>query len=424
MGNNKDVKYAGFGIRILAFLIDGAIFGSIFYALYIGFWKENEYVFSILLLLVLWIYFSYAISKWKATIGKKVLGLEVLDLKLKPLKLKQSTQRLIFSILTYTILFAPELSIYLFGKNMMLWLISILFMFIPIVMMLKSQRKQILHDYLAKTIVININREDSIVKGENSYSLRETKKITTLGLIKGIIVVIIVGLTGYYASAILGTVFVFSKIYTDKEKNYNDSFYTVYDTNDYNDSRIIFYNRELEVTSKEFIESTEKDDIFEYDVKKDLAQGCIRYFLKEHNATDKFSYAEGFRKNARNKYANTVEKIKKYKRNERYMGMLFYYYDFNAVNHIEDELVGIWADKDVVSQTCRKKKSINDIYKMFLGKYIENRKDALVGYDRDELNAREDGEPSKSYYQKEANKTKELIKRLIIKNTDNDQGVE
>ena len=141
-----------------------------------------------------------------------------------------------------------------------------------------------------------------------------------------------------------------------------------YQTNDFNDSRIIFYQKELELYSKEFIEAEGMYDIFAMDTKKDLALGCIQYFIRRKNRDGWINESSNYRKNARNKYANTEDKIQKAKKNSDYMDRHFYTFDLNMVDDIEDEITQVWSDKN--DSICENKVPANKLYDIFIKKYI------------------------------------------------------
>ena len=110
-------------------------------------------------------------------------------------------------------------------------------------------------------------------------------------------------------------------------------------------------------------------EIFESDVKKDLALNCIQYFLKENNDTDWISTGSNFRKNARNKHTTNKDSIKSAKLNESHMGANFYVYELNDVNDIEDDIANVRAEK-MPTRTCDTNMSAEEMYAMFLPQYI------------------------------------------------------
>jgi hypothetical protein len=263
-----------------------------------------------------------------------------------------------------------------------------------------------IHDLAVKSIVVDKSEIEHIQNEERKNLLYIVRKV--LRIIGTLIFLIIAGYLLVYVG-------VFYKLAKHSNDSYNASFKQHYNVNDYNDSKIIFYNQELETNTQKFIEAKGMYDIFEADVKKDLALNCIEYFLaQEHNASDWLEMGSRFRKNARNKYANDETKIKKAKINENHMGKYFYYYDLNEVNHIEDDIADKWK-KGANTQTCQEMLPVDQMYTMFIIRYIKNREKALENYKRDYQYANSSGTPNESFYKKEIEKTSSWLKMLYEK---------
>jgi len=373
MENNLEVKYAGFWVRVLASVIDALIL-SLPIKLIDSLFGSDSWVTIILMLLIFWGYSSYCVYRWRGTAGKKILGLEVLGKDLEPVNLQRASVRFAYSLITYTILFSPKLLILLFSMAFEpLGYLAFVVVLLPILMMLFNDKKQVLHDYLAKTVVVDVeDRREDTSRGtqieEVNARNNNTKKFNIIGFIRTIGIVIVVGFGAYYLYVFSVTAFVFGSLAKTKQKSYDNSFHIKYQTSDYNNSKIIFYKKELEASSQDFIDANDMYEIFESDVKKDLALGCIQYFIKIKNRDDWIEEGSRFRKNARNKYANTEEKIKKAKNNSNYMGKNFYTFDLNMVNHIIDDITETWSDKN--ESICEQKVPIKDMYKIFVKKYI------------------------------------------------------
>jgi len=269
-----------------------------------------------------------------------------------------------------------------------------------------TQKKQMIHDLLAHSIVID-KSEMASVENDGKKGVRYVlQKVLRVG---GSLVVIVVA--GY----LLVYVSIFYTLAKHSHNAYNASFEHHYEVNDFNDSKIIFYNHELETNSQKFIEAKGMYEIFEADVKQDLAINCIEYFLaQEHNVSDWIEMGSGFRKNARNKYANNETMIENAVKNEDHMGKYFYYYDLNDVNHLEDEIANKWS-KDANTQTCQKMLPVDQMYAMFIVRYIENREEALERYKRDYQYAKPTGMLNKSFYKDEIEKTSAWIVMLYDK---------
>jgi hypothetical protein len=161
---------------------------------------------------------------------------------------------------------------------------------------------------------------------------------------------------------------VFYKLGKNSSDRYDASFSTQYHPKDYNNSKILFYKKELEMSTQAFIDADEMYDIFKADVKKDIALGCIRYFIKREGSDNWLDEGATHRVSARNKYANTEDKIKKTKKNSDYMGKHFYTFDLNMVNHIEDDITKMWSDKN--ESMCEDVLSGDELYEIFITKYI------------------------------------------------------
>jgi len=357
MGNKIEVKYAGFFTRLLATLVDIAavsfvinVVGSVI--------TLNAFV----VLAIWWLYVSIMIIKWRATIGGKLFGIEVLKSDdLEPLNFKWASIRFFVSIAPFFL--------YLYLRGMqhimdmppsptMSQLPQLIFMLLPMIMFF-TKKKQMIHDFLVHSVVIDVNAQMHTAEAKQNKSVHMGQKI-----LRAVGTLAFLAVFGY----LLIYVSVFYKLGKSSSDRYNASFSTQYKINDYNDSKIIFYNKELEKYSEEFINAEGMYDIFEADVKKDLALGCIKYFVRQKNRDSWIDEGSKYRKNARNKYANTEDKIKKAKKNSNYMGKHFYTFDLNMVNHIQDDITETWSDKN--ESICENKLSSNKLYEIFITKYI------------------------------------------------------
>ena len=139
--------YAGFWIRVAAYLVDTILLSLVFLPL--GFvlgvvialtssGEENEPAVAFVSLLIRlisvisgWLYFAWLeSSSWQATVGKKVCGLRVTDLNGHQITFGKATGRY-------------------FAK-----IISAIILFIGFIMIAFSDTKQGLHDQLAGTLVL------------------------------------------------------------------------------------------------------------------------------------------------------------------------------------------------------------------------------------------------------------------------------
>jgi len=402
---SKKIIYAGFFTRLLATLIDIFIISII--SSIIAFAINIK---SILILIVIWwIYNTIMLIKWKTTIGGKLFGIEVLNKEGRTLSFKSASYRFILSItpfLLYLMLRGMQHDMELAPSPTIQQLPQLLFFFPPLLMFF-TQKKQMIHDLLIRSVVVDRSETQHTHNEENKSILYIGRKI--LRIIGTIIFLILAGYLLVYVS-------VFFTLAKQSNDAYNDSFKQHYIINNYNDSKIIFYNQELERTAKKFIEAKGMYEIFEADVKNDLALNCIEYFLaREHNVSDWIEMGSGFRKNARNRYANTEAMILKAKKNEDHMGKYFYYYDANDVNQIIDNVADIWK-KDANTETCQKMLPIDQMYTLFISKYIKNREESLKNDKHDYKYAKPSGIPNKSFYKKEIEETSQWLEMLYEKN--------
>ncbi len=137
MAKNQKVQYAGFWVRLGAYLIDAFVLLFIIRLLFMMQGTEPPEIFPYkipaqgIVVVIMWLYFSlqYA-SSAQATIGMRMVGIKVVDLEYRRLSLARATGRHFAHYLSAFILFAG------------FFLIAF------------TQRKQGLHDYLASTYVI------------------------------------------------------------------------------------------------------------------------------------------------------------------------------------------------------------------------------------------------------------------------------
>ncbi len=334
-----NIKYAGFFARVVASLIDGAIFVLLLKILTLYVDEGNP--FLLLAMVVLWVFYTalFLSSPWSATVGKKILGIKVLSVDGKRLSFKHALLR----------------SFYALFSNLFI---------LPVLIMFFTSKRQALQDLLAKCIVVDIWTEDSTEDRErHTYSNKKNifrKIIIAVGMIA---IFIPTAYMVFYMS-------VMYTLYSSKETAYNNSFHQTAKTNDYNDSRIRFYDEELHQYSRDFIDAQEIYTIFEADVKRDLALGCIQYFVRRYDDDVWINMGSSFRRNARNSYANTEEKIEKAKENESFMGHNFYTYDTNMVNDIEDDITKLWSDSN--ESVCEQKQSVDVMYETFIFEYLDS----------------------------------------------------
>ncbi len=369
------VNYAGFFSRLIAFMIDMFIMSISYKVL-----DKLLYIdmnLQVPMLITLWIYISYSVYKWKGTIGYKIVGIVVLDIASVPLTFTKSILRATYVIFEFLYVF------YIFTflgslpdeyGNIVFFLPLLLFA--PIYIFFFNKRKQYLHDYLAKSIIVDkvyqVVSEESVeqVKNKSIKQLSSIRKVFRVIATVAILIPIVYGI--FYMT-------VMYMAFGGKGKTSDIPDKSIAKTVDYNHTKIDFYKSELEKASANFIEAESMYDILHGRVKKDLSLNCIRFFLQKEGNEDWLKEGRAYKSNARNKYANTVERVKKAKKNADYMGHHFYDFDLNDVHEIEDEIADMW-DINANKNTCEKMLSSNKMYDMFIVKYIKNREDTKNRY--------------------------------------------
>ena len=128
-------SYAGFWIRLLAYIIDAMILGAITYPLIqvLNSMGIGDRYTNVLSIAISWMYFAvFESSDWMASPGKKVLGLIVTDEQGREITVGRATRRY----------FAKILSALLLGLGF--------------VMIAFTARKQGLHDKMFHTLVLKV----------------------------------------------------------------------------------------------------------------------------------------------------------------------------------------------------------------------------------------------------------------------------
>lgn len=398
---SKEVIYAGFFTRLMATLVDLFIVSIILSIVKFAIDAKS----MVILVIVWWLYTTVMLIKWRTTIGGKLFGIEILDSEQKPLSFKSASLRFVVSIipfLFYLLVRGMQHDMILAPSPTVQQLPQLLF-FLPPLLMFFTKKKQMIHDILVHSVVVD-SSEIKHAAIERGKSVRYVAQ-KSLRIVGTLLFLTLIGYLMLYVS-------VFYRLGKHSHDAYNASFEDKYTVNDYNDSRIKFYNQELERSSQQFVMAEGMYNIFEADVKKDLSLNCIQYFLaQEHNETDWIEMGSDFRKNARNKYANTKERIKKAKKNESYMGKHFYDYDLNEVNHIMDDIADKWKQNANI-ETCQKMLPVDQMYTMFIMRYIENREKALSNDKREYKHAKTTGILNKSFYKKEIEQTSSWLEKL------------
>ncbi len=175
--------------------------------------------------------------------------------------------------------------------------------------------------------------------------------------------------------------------YATEHLKYNLSLRMHYTVDTLEDKQIIFYNKELIHYAKKFLYAKGLYEVFEMDVKKDLALDCIEASLSDYYQEDLLEEGRNFRKNARNLPLRTEALIEKYKAQEQYLSSHSYYYSSGTVYEILSTFSST-RDKERNKNTCNKLVPIALIYKEFIDKYIANREELLSNQKKQLLSPR------------------------------------
>ena len=357
------MKYAGLFSRFLAFSIDLIILLipiQIFF-----YWTDFDHSMVKILESIVWLFYaSFSISKYGSTIGQKIIGLSVEHIDRTLLTFNEALLKhgliIIYVFLITQAMGLVEEAAYIYGDIVNLLIFVLL---IPMLMVFFNDYKQTFYDVLSKSVVVDL------VTFQKSFLRKSIRIIALVGSI------LLFGYSAVYVSIMYiasgGHGFVDNTPTTKLSK-----------TVDYNNTKIDFYQEELDNATAMFIEADSMYDILQGDVRRDLALNCIQLFIQQEGNDDWLSEGSRYRSNAHNRYAVTEDLVIKAKKNERYMGHHFYEYDLNDVRHMEEEIADMW-DLNGSQETCQKKLSTAKMYDLFILKYIKNREEAKANYEND-----------------------------------------
>jgi ankyrin repeat protein/uncharacterized RDD family membrane protein YckC len=331
-----EIIYASFWSRVAARLLDGVVLYFIFGLVSSG---EPSHVKHLFLELLVFLTYETLLlsSKWQGTLGKFLVGLKVSTEDGKRLNFRHALWRSVCALVSYSLL-------------------------LPLLLVLFTEKKQTLHDKLAKTVVTDSIKEHAAV------SIAARKRSTATGIAKfGVNAIFILGVASFLFYAIPFYT-VYYMLYLGEEKEYDKSFRVTYKTNDFNDSKIRFYDKELEKNVGKFIGADDLYTRFEYDTKSELAEACIDYHIAVHHG-DRFAIGgRNYYKNARNKYADTEKLIEKAKKNEDLVGLHSYTYDFDTVHDSIKEIVSYPGSGK--ASPCQATVHADKLYETFLVVYM------------------------------------------------------
>ena len=209
--------------------------------------------------------------------------------------------------------------------------------------------------------VSGLIEEEKFDKGKLDTYHKKTKPIKKMGFLDvikktfGSVFFAIVGSLLMLMILLEGINTIFS--YDDQKKHEmrQNSFQKQYKINDYNDSKILFYKRELEINSKAFVEADNDYDIFQAGTKIKLATQCIWLALNKYDESTSHQEVRKFEKNAINKYVDSEAKIKQTMKNEDFFEQHRHYLnDFTAPSYYR----------------CDENLSVNSMYTDNIGNYI------------------------------------------------------
>jgi uncharacterized RDD family membrane protein YckC len=181
MENKEEIVYAGFWVRVLASVTDGLIL-ALPLTMVESLFGKDSIVTLILFFVLWWLYTSRMLSSsWKATVGKKIFAIEVLNEKGGTLTFRGASFRFVSSMISYILI-------------------------IPIFMLFFTEKKQTLHDKIAKTIVL----DSAAMSDGSTYS--NVKFIRVIGYI----ILAIIGTVQIYT---IGLMIFFYLAFTSQDNN-------------------------------------------------------------------------------------------------------------------------------------------------------------------------------------------------------------
>lgn len=150
---------------------------------------------------------------------------------------------------------------------------------------------------------------------------------------------------------------------SDTHKSEIKTYFTLYETEDYNDRRIKYYISELDKNSQKLIQSDNMYNDVVANMKREISLECIKVFRKEHNATKKHQadmQIKNFMLNARNRSAITdnMREISIKKEND-----LRYKHSASSYSLRSPSLK--------LQEKCQKMMSVDSIFKKAMPLYIQ-----------------------------------------------------
>ncbi len=132
---------------------------------------------------------------------------------------------------------------------------------------------------------------------------------------------------------------------------------------------INYYKTELGKTTAELIEADGMYEIFRGRVKQNLALNCLSFFLHKDDISDWYNKGISYKKEAKRKYTTDIHKKNKAKKNELFIGAHYNDLDMLEIKKITDKIANRW-DLNSSTQTCVKGASTQEMFEIFIPKYI------------------------------------------------------
>jgi hypothetical protein len=152
-------------------------------------------------------------------------------------------------------------------------------------------------------------------------------------------------------------------IKVDSHKREFKKYFIHYEAEDYNDSRIKYYIRELDVNSQKLIHSDNTYDDVVANIKREMSLECIKVFRKEHNATKKHQadmQIENFILNARNRSTTTDDMRELSIEKENFL----------RYNHTRSGY-GLSNPSLKLQESCKKIIPVNTMFEQVMPSYIQ-----------------------------------------------------
>lgn len=134
------------------------------------------------------------------------------------------------------------------------------------------------------------------------------------------------------------------------------------------DARMVFYQREIEKATRDFIEADNAYGVFEADVKREFALSCMIKILTETMGKKfvSFHQVSGYKRNARNEYVNATNSKGRSMNNEALVKKNSSLYSYPLASGYGSYML----DHDFPDR-CSKKMSVDSMYEKYLPIYLE-----------------------------------------------------